>query len=184
MQTFSPKLPSPPGCHITLSRVPCAIYLYIPVQALVGCPFRIQQCVHVHPQLPNYPFPSSFPLATISSFSKSASLFLFVHFLFLYVHFYHFFLDSTYKGCHTIFLFLRLTYSTWQSLVHQYCRKWHYFILFNGIHDNLWFFFFFSLKSDSSLRLSLVSSKTHPGHLSPIPFCSVGGATTWTGSSA
>ena len=114
MHPFSPKLPSSPGCHITLSRVPCAIYLYIPVQALVGCPFRIQQCVHVHPQLPNYPFPSSFPLATISSFSKSASLFLFlfVHFLFLYVHFYHFFLDSTYKGCHTIFLFLRLTYST------------------------------------------------------------------------
>ena len=109
MHPFSPKLPSPPGCHITLSRVPCAIYLYIPVQALVGCPFRIQQCVHVHPQLPNYPFPSSFPLATISSFSKSASLFLFVHFLFLYVHFYHFFLDSTYKGCHTIFFPLCLT---------------------------------------------------------------------------
>ena len=30
----------------------------------------------VHPKLPNYFFPASFPLATISSFSKSVSLFL------------------------------------------------------------------------------------------------------------
>ena len=29
---------------------------------------------HVHSKLPNYPFPLSFPLATISSFSKSVSL--------------------------------------------------------------------------------------------------------------
>ena len=27
--------------------------------------------VHVHPQLPNYPFPISFPPATVSSFSES-----------------------------------------------------------------------------------------------------------------
>ena len=31
----------------------------------------------VHPKLPNYFFPASFPLATISLFSKSVSLFLF-----------------------------------------------------------------------------------------------------------
>ena len=33
----------------------------------------VQQCVHVHSKFPNYPF----PLATVSSFSKSVSLFLF-----------------------------------------------------------------------------------------------------------
>ena len=36
-------------------------------------------CVHVHPKLPNYPF----PLATISSFSKSVSLFLFWKFIYI-----------------------------------------------------------------------------------------------------
>ena len=30
---FSPKFPSPPGCHITLSRVPCAVQ-----QSLLGYP--------------------------------------------------------------------------------------------------------------------------------------------------
>ena len=29
MYPFSPKLPSHPGCHITLSRVPCAIYILV-----------------------------------------------------------------------------------------------------------------------------------------------------------
>ena len=53
---LSPKLPSHPGCHITLSRSPYAIQ-----EDLVGYPFEIQQCVQVHPKLPNYPFPSSFP---------------------------------------------------------------------------------------------------------------------------
>ena len=42
MYPFFPKLPSHPGCHITLSRAPCAI-----PQNLVGYPFKIQQCVHV-----------------------------------------------------------------------------------------------------------------------------------------
>ena len=31
---FSPKLPSHPGCHITLSRVPCAVQ-----EVLVDYPF-------------------------------------------------------------------------------------------------------------------------------------------------
>ena len=53
------------------------------------------------------PPPSPPPTATTSSFSKSVSLFLFCN----YVHMYHFFLDSTYKGCHMIFLLLCLTYS-------------------------------------------------------------------------
>ena len=63
-------LPSHRGCHITLSRVPCAI-----PWVLVGYLFEIQQCVHVHPKLPNYPFlPLILTPATISSFSKSVSL--------------------------------------------------------------------------------------------------------------
>ena len=57
-----PQLPSHPDCHITLSRVPCAVQ-----KVLVGYPFKIQQCVHVHPKHPDYPFPP----ATICSFSKS-----------------------------------------------------------------------------------------------------------------
>ena len=49
---------------------------------------------------------------------------------------YHFFLDPTYKGCHTIFLLLWLhlererEYGT--LLVHPCCCKWHYFSLFDG----------------------------------------------------
>ena len=54
MYPFSPKLPFHPGCHITLSRVPCAIQ-----QDLVGYPFWIYQSVHVPPKLPNYPFLAS-----------------------------------------------------------------------------------------------------------------------------
>ena len=55
--TYSPihyphKLPSHPGCSITLSRVPCAIQ-----QDLVGYPFLMQKCVHIHPKLHNHPFP-------------------------------------------------------------------------------------------------------------------------------
>ena len=53
---FSPKLPSHPGCHITLSRVHCARQ-YV----LVGYPFQIQRCIHVHPKVPIYLFPPTFP---------------------------------------------------------------------------------------------------------------------------
>ena len=41
MYPLSPKLPSHPGCHITLSRVPCAVQ-YI----LVRYQFSVCQCVH------------------------------------------------------------------------------------------------------------------------------------------
>ena len=58
---FFTKLFYHPGCHIMLSKVPCAIQ-----QVLVGYPFYIQQWVHVDPKLLNYPFPASFPLATKS----------------------------------------------------------------------------------------------------------------------
>ena len=60
------------------------------------------------PNVPNHPF----PLATMSSFSKSVSLFLFCKYVLLY----HFFLDSTYKGCHMIFLLLPLTLSVSMTL--------------------------------------------------------------------
>ena len=63
--SYSPKLLFHPGCHITLSRISCAKQ-----QVFVGYPSGIQQCVPVHPKLPSYPF----PLATISSFSKSVNL--------------------------------------------------------------------------------------------------------------
>ena len=55
-------------------------------------------------ELPSYSFPPT-SLATLSSFSKSVSLFLFYE----QAHLYHFFLDSTYKGYHTKFLLLWLT---------------------------------------------------------------------------
>ena len=49
----------------------------------------------------------------MSSFSKSVSLFLFCKELCLY----HFFLDSIYKGCHTILLFVCLTSLTMTILM-------------------------------------------------------------------
>jgi len=56
------------------------------------------------------PYPSS--LATISSFSESVSLFLSCQQVCLY----HLFLDSTYKGCHMIFLLVCLTITFFRSL--------------------------------------------------------------------
>ena len=49
--------------------------------------------------------PFFFPITTVTSFSKSVSTFL----LQKYIHLYNFFLDSTYKGCFTIFLLPWLT---------------------------------------------------------------------------
>ena len=44
-----------------------------------------------------------------------------------------FFLDSTYKGYHVIYLFLWLTSLSMTVSNHHLCGcKWHYFILFNG----------------------------------------------------
>ena len=51
-----PQTPSHPGCRITVSRVPCALQ-----QVLAGYQLEIQQCGHVDPKLPNYPFPPFFP---------------------------------------------------------------------------------------------------------------------------
>ena len=51
------------------------------------------------------PFPPPSLLVTMSSVSKSVSLFLF----YKQGHLYHFLLGCAYKGCHTVFLFLCLT---------------------------------------------------------------------------
>ena len=51
-----PQLLSHAGCHISLSRVPCAIQEFH-----VAYPLLIEQYVHVHPKLPNYSSPSSSP---------------------------------------------------------------------------------------------------------------------------
>ena len=52
---------------MTLSGVPCAGQ-----QVLAGSPCLTQQCVHVHPRLPDYPFPHpsriSFVLFSASEF--------------------------------------------------------------------------------------------------------------------
>ena len=40
MYPLSPKLSSHPGCHISLSRVPCAIQ-----RVFIGYPFQIQQWI-------------------------------------------------------------------------------------------------------------------------------------------
>ena len=43
-------------------------------RTLLAAHFKYSSSVQVDPQLPNYPLPSSFPLATISSLSKSMSI--------------------------------------------------------------------------------------------------------------
>ena len=70
--------------------------------------------------------------------------------------FYHLFLDSTYKGCHSIFLLLCLIYFTqYDNLsVHPCCYKWHCFILFNGrviFHAYMYFIFFIHASVDGHL---------------------------------
>ena len=68
MYLLSPKHPSNPGCHITLSRVLCTTQ-----EVLVGYPFL------VYMSIPNsLTIPSTYPSlrATLSLFSKSVSLIL------------------------------------------------------------------------------------------------------------
>ena len=75
-----------------------------------------------------YPYlaPSLSPLVTTSLFSISVSLFLFC-----YIHSFYF-LDSTYKWYHTVFVFLCLTYFTEHNTlqVNPCCYKWQIFIFF------------------------------------------------------
>ena len=69
MYPFFPKLPS---------RLPHNIKHSSLCWTVGPCWLSIlnRQCVHVHPKLPNCPFPTSLPLATISLFSTSVSLFV------------------------------------------------------------------------------------------------------------
>ena len=65
---FFPKLPSRLPHNIKHSSLCCTVGPWLSILN--------RQCVHVHPKLPDCPFPISLPLATISLFSKSVSLFV------------------------------------------------------------------------------------------------------------
>ena len=71
---FGFGFPSHLGYHRALSRVPCGIQ-----QVLISYAVYIQQCVYVNPNIPMDYFPPllAAPLATISWFSASVTLFLF-----------------------------------------------------------------------------------------------------------
>ena len=75
---FSPKQPSPPGCHITLNRVPCALDNRSLLVSILN--IAVHTCLSQIPCL----FPQPFPLATISwfSMSESVSVLFIVSFLF------------------------------------------------------------------------------------------------------
>ena len=89
----------------------------------------------VYMSIPNsltIPFPHSPPPPTPNNNHKlvlevceSLSVF--------WVHLYHFFLESTYKGCHMIFLLLCLTYCTQYGTLQVYpiLPQMAFFILFN-----------------------------------------------------
>lgn len=66
---------------------------------LLGVHFK-DSCLYMSIPNSSYPLPLSFPLATISLFSVCESLFC------KQVHLYNVSLESTYKGCHLIFLLL------------------------------------------------------------------------------
>ena len=100
MYLFSPKLPSHPGCHVMLSRVPCALQRPSPRRDWTQSPTLQADALSepsgkslrtllvirftyssVHVSIPNpltIPSPSLL-LATIISFSKSVSVFVFAH---------------------------------------------------------------------------------------------------------
>ena len=74
MYPFSIKLPPPhpsPGCHMTLSRVHCAIQ-----QNLLVIHFKYSNEYMSVPNSLTIPSSHSSPMATISFFSKSVSLYL------------------------------------------------------------------------------------------------------------
>ena len=69
------------------------------------------------------------PLVTIVCF-----LYLWVCFCFAskFICTFFFFLDSTYKWYHMIFIFFWFASCSWQIWVHPCCCKWHYSILYYG----------------------------------------------------
>ena len=95
------------------------------------CLFILQIIVCIcQPQTPSLPSPH--PLATITLFSMSVSLFLFCR----QVHSSHI-LESTCKRYHMVFVFLFLAYFTqYDNLqVHPWSCKWHYFMLFKSLSN-------------------------------------------------
>ena len=96
-------------------------------RALLVTHLKIALCTF-HTKLPTYPFPLSFPLATVSlvlevRVSVSVEQVHGVSFLFL---------DSTYKGCHVTFLLLCLTYFT------QMTFSGSVYVAANGLIFNNW----------------------------------------------
>ena len=73
MYPFSPRLPSHPGCLMTLSRVAqCCPVLCS--RSLFAIHFKQSRVHMTTPNSLSYPFPPFFPSAIMNSFSKSVSL--------------------------------------------------------------------------------------------------------------
>lgn len=86
---FSPKQPSPPGCHITLNRVPCAL----DNRSLLVIRIKYSSA---HMSIPNsLSLPPALP-------PGNHKLVLYIWVCFGLVHLFHFFLDSMFKGYHDI----------------------------------------------------------------------------------
>ena len=89
------------------SRLPCnwAEFPVLYSKFLLVTHFKYRRVCMLIPNSLTVSSPFFFPLTTMISFSKSVSTFL----LQKYIHLYNLFLDSTYKGCFTIFLLPWLT---------------------------------------------------------------------------
>ena len=101
------KLVSHLGYYRVLSRIP---WLYS--RSFLFICFNYSSVYRLIPDSQLVPPPPSPPLVTISSFSKSVSLLLFVNMLVYII-----FLDSIYKEYHMIFVFLCLTYCIYVLLL-------------------------------------------------------------------
>ena len=95
-------------------------------------------CCTTHPwaylTLSSLYLPLPYPYIPPTPQALVCSLYLWVCFFFVIFISLLYFLDSTYKWYHTVFVFLYLTYFTWQNTlqVHPCCCKWQSFISFYG----------------------------------------------------
>ena len=111
---FSLKSHSHPGWRVTLSRVPCAGSCWLSILNIAVCTWPSQTPYH-------------FPLATISSFSKSASLCFVSKFICIIS-----FQIPHIRGVMPYFSYcVWLFDSVWHCIGPSIDCKWHYFILFN-----------------------------------------------------
>ena len=119
-------LPQTPLQSRLLLNIEQSSLCYTVSRALLVIHFKYSSVYMSNPNSLTIPSLHPFPLVTVSSFSKSVSLFLFCK----YVHLHHFFLYFAYKQYHMIFLSLTYftRYDNFQIL--PSCCKWHYFIFF------------------------------------------------------